>query len=177
MVLSGFCQGRPAKKGQLAFTCIPKYLMKPGIGMDEARNRFTSRSQVVNVMGRTQRTTGLRVQWPHRLRMPVAQPLRLPAPCPGLGLTTFPTSFLVSPSCFVSEYSTAGLCSRCWVFLWLFCSSLPFVLHSSTLLQVFYDIFYDSFLLESPLYCHSICFHHLLSNSLNVALASSASLG
>lgn len=87
---------------------------------------------------------------------------------PALEFAAFSTFILVSPSCFISEYFTAGFYSSCWMSLWLFyfsvlylCYTIPLFCKFSIAFSIFSMILYVHKLLESLLYSHS----HLFSPS------------
>lgn len=87
---------------------------------------------------------------------------------PALDTAAYSVSYLVSPSCSVSEYFIAG------ALLFLLNVLKTFLSYSCVLFLCYIILLsykFSSFsmvssmhkLLESPLYYHSICFYHLLS--------------
>lgn len=86
----------------------------------------------------------------------------------GVNLAVSSASFLVSPSC-LSEYFTALALLLLSVLTALLSFSALFlaihIFHSSVSFLLCFLVFRDLLLhklLESPLYFHSVCFHHLL---------------
>lgn len=112
----------------------------------------------------------LYIQWSCRLRMPSFLPCKTYCSTfSALDLAAFSTSFLVSPSFFVSEYYTAGalllLLSVLMTFYFsvlFFCYTILLFCKFSMIFSSFFMFFSVHKLLDSPLYCHSICFPHLL---------------